>query len=209
MEINLYTMLDRADEGKEVVNVSDHVFAASFNESLIHQAVTAYLAGRRVGTRSQKNRAQVKGGKSKPWRQKGTGRARAGSMTSPLWRGGGVTFAAQPTSYSQKLNKKMYRGALRSILSELVRQSRLLVVEQFSVEKPKTSFLVKQLRALGVRGSVLFVTEEKDENLFLAARNLPGVKVTEVKAVDPISLINFENVLMTIQVLKKVEEKLA
>ncbi len=195
-----------------VISVSDTVFAAKFNEPLIHQAVTAYLAGARAGTRAQKSRSQVKGTGSKPWRQKGTGRARAGSITSPLWRGGGVTFAARPQEHSQKLNQKMYQGALRSILSELVRQARLLVVEQFFVEEPKTRALVAKLKALNL-SNVLIVTENTDgntdENLYLAARNLHKVDVRKATSLEPVSLIKFEKVLMTVPALKKIEEKLA
>jgi large subunit ribosomal protein L4 len=207
MELNLQTMSDQTDT-VGVINVSDTVFAAEFNESLIHQTVTAILASDRVGTRAQKDRSEVKGSGSKPWRQKGTGRARAGTIKSPLWRGGGVTFAAKPQNHKQKLNKKMYRGALRSILSELTRQTRLLVVEQFSLDKPKTKALVAQLKALEL-SNVLIVTENKDENLYLAARNLHKVAVSDVMAADPVSLIKFEKVLMTVPALKKIEERLA
>jgi large subunit ribosomal protein L4 len=197
------------DTGKtSVISVLPLVFAAGFNEPLVHQVVTAYLAGARAGTRAQKTRAGVRGSRSKPWRQKGTGRARAGSIRSPLWRGGGVTFAAKPADYSPKLNQKMYRGALRSILSELVRSARLLVVEQFSLGEPKTKILVAQLKALNL-DNVFIVTENIDENLYLAARNLHNVKVSEVQNLEPVSLIRFEKVLITVKALKKIEEQLA
>jgi large subunit ribosomal protein L4 len=199
MELSLHT--------GGVVNISDVVFAAKFNEPLIHQVVTAYLAGSYAGTRAQKSRAQVKGTGSKPWRQKGTGRARAGTVKSPLWRGGGVTFAARPLDHSQKLNKKMYRGALRSILSELVRQERLLVVEQFTLDVPKTRALVAQLRDFNL-SNVLIVIEQKNDSLDLAARNLHQVKVSEIVSLDPVSLLKFEKVLLTVAALKKIEERL-
>jgi len=190
------------------VEVSDASFGAAFNQPLIHQVVTAYLAGARAGTRAQKNRSAVRGGGAKPYRQKGTGRARAGTIRSPLWRGGGRTFAAQPVSYAQKVNKKMYRAALRSILSELVRQERLVVVENFSVEVPKTRQLEKQLKDMGL-DDVLIVVEQHDENLALAARNLYGADVRAGIAVDPVSLVGYEKVLVTVSALKQLEERLA
>jgi len=205
MELNLIS--DQTNTAG-TINLSDTVFAADFNETLIHQAITAYLAGARAGTRAQKSRAQVKGSGSKPWRQKGTGRARAGTIKSPLWRGGGITFAARPQDHTQKLNKKMYRSALRSILSELIRSARLLVVEQLSLEKPKTKTLLAQLKALELN-NVLIVTEEQDKNLYLAARNLHQVNVSEAMAVDPVNLIKHEKVLITVPALKKIEERLA
>ena len=175
---------------------------------MVHQVVVAYLAGARQGTRAQKTRAEVRGGGRKPWRQKGTGRARAGSIRSPIWRGGGTTFAARPQDHSQKVNRKMYRGAMRSILSELVRQDRLVVVEQFAAETPKTKALVGQLAALSV-SNVLIVTEGMNENLYLASRNLKGVDVRDVAATDPVCLLAHEKVLMTVEALKKFEEQLA
>ncbi len=205
MELNLIS--DQTNTAG-TINLSDTVFAADFNETLIHQAITAYLAGARAGTRAQKSRAQVKGSGSKPWRQKGTGRARAGTIKSPLWRGGGITFAARPQDHTQKLNKKMYRSALRSILSELTRSARLLVVEQLSIEKPKTKTLLAQLKTLELN-NVLIVTEEEDKNLYLAARNLHQVNVSEAMAVDPVNLIKHEKVLITVPALKKIEERLA
>ena len=190
------------------VEVSDLAFGKEFNESLVHQVVTAYLAGGRQGTKAQKNRSAVSGGGAKPWRQKGTGRARAGTIRSPIWRSGGVTFAARPQDHSQKVNKKMYRGALKSILSELVRQERLIVVDNFSVEAPKTKELLTKLNELELK-DVLIVTGELDENLFLAARNLYKVDVRDAETIDPVSLIAFDKVLMTADAVKQVEEMLA
>lgn len=190
------------------VEVSDASFDAAFNPPLIHQVVTAYLAGARAGTRAQKNRSAVRGGGAKPYRQKGTGRARAGTIRSPLWRGGGRTFAAQPVSHAQKVNKKMYRAALRSILSELVRQERLVVVENFSVEAPKTRQLERQLKGMGL-DDVLMVLDRHDENLSLAVRNLHGADVREASAVDPVSLVGYQKVLVTVPALKQLEERLA
>jgi large subunit ribosomal protein L4 len=173
----------------------------------VHQAVTSYLAGARQGTRAQKTRAEVSGGGKKPWRQKGTGRARAGTIRSPIWRTGGVTFAAKPQDHSQKLNRKMYRAALRSILSELARQDRLVVVESFDVDQPKTKVLIQKLGEFGVQ-DVLIVTEEVTENLYLSSRNLHKVDVRDAVGVDPVSLIHFEKVLVTVPALKKIEEML-
>ena len=189
------------------VSVSDVAFAREYNEDLVHQVVTAYLSGARQGTRAQKNRAAVRGGGKKPWRQKGTGRARAGTIRSPIWRSGGVTFAAQPQDHSQKVNRKMYRAALRSIMSELARQDRLMVVESLDVEEPKTKLLVKQLGDYGV-DNVLIVTSEVGENLYLAARNLHKVDVRDVDGVDPVSLIGYEKVMVTVDAVKKFEEML-
>ncbi len=194
--------------GAGTVEVSDVTFGKEFNEALVHQVVTAYLAGGRQGTRAQKNRSDVRGGGKKPWRQKGTGRARAGTIRSPLWRSGGVTFAARPQDHSQKVNRKMYRAAMRSILSELVRQERLVAVEEITVEAPKTKQLVAKLGELGLE-KVLIVTEEVDEKLYLAARNIPNVDVVDVAAADPVSLVAFDKVLVTVSALRKFEEKLA
>ncbi|MCH7897732.1 MAG: 50S ribosomal protein L4, partial [Proteobacteria bacterium] len=160
-------------QGKGSVDVAESAFGAKFNEALIHQVVTAYLAGSRAGTKAQKNRAAVRGGGAKPWAQKGTGRARAGTIRSPIWVGGGRTFAAQPRDHSQKVNKKMYRAALRSMLSELIRQDRLVVVESFEIEAPKTKLLATKLKDLDLN-NVLILNEAFDEKLFLAARNLPN-----------------------------------
>lgn len=195
-------------QGSGSVQVSDDTFAADFRESLVHQVVTACLAGARSGTAQQKTRSQASGGGVKPWRQKGTGRARAGTIRSPLWRGGGITFASTPRDYSQKINRKMYRGAMRSILSELVRQERLVAVDTFGVKKPKTSELLGKLQKLGLE-SALIVTVEPDDNLYLAARNLPKVAVCDAEGADPVSLVGFDKVLVTKDALKKIEERLA
>ncbi|WP_413285310.1 50S ribosomal protein L4 [Vibrio sp. MA40-2] len=195
-------------KGADALTVSETTFGREFNESLVHQVVVAYAAGARQGTRAQKTRSEVSGGGAKPWRQKGTGRARAGTIRSPIWRTGGVTFAAKPQDHSQKVNKKMYRGAMKSILSELVRQERLIVVDNFSVEAPKTKELVAKLEELKLN-DVLIVTGEVDENLFLAARNLYKVDARDVTAIDPVSLIAFDKVLITAEAVKQVEEMLA
>jgi len=189
------------------VSVSDVAFAREYNEDLVHQVVTAYMAGARQGTRAQKNRAAVRGGGKKPWRQKGTGRARAGTIRSPIWRSGGVTFAAQPQDHSQKVNRKMYRAALRSIISELARQDRLMVVESMELEAPKTKLLAKQLGEYGV-DNVLIVSAEVGENLYLAARNLHKVDVRDVDGIDPVSLIGHDKVIVTVDAVKKFEEML-
>ena len=194
--------------GAQAIEVSERTFGGEFNETLVHQAVVAYMAGGRQGTRAQKTRAEVTGGGKKPWRQKGTGRARSGSSVGPIWRGGGVTFAAKPQDHSQKLNKKMYRAALRSILSELVRLDRLVVVEDFAVEAPKTKALLGKLNGMGL-SDVLIVTEAVDQNLYLAARNLPHVDVRDAQGTDPVSLIAFDKVLVTVSAVKKFEELLA
>lgn len=201
MNLNLAT-------GTGTVEVADATFGKEFNEALVHQVVTAYLAAGRQGTRAQKSRSDVRGGGKKPWRQKGTGRARAGTIRSPLWRSGGVTFAARPQDYTQKVNRKMYRAAMRSILSELVRQERLVAVEEFSVDAPKTKQVAAKLKELNLE-KVLIVTEEVDETLYLAARNLPHVDVVNVAAADPVSLVAFDKVLITVSALRKFEEKLA
>ncbi len=193
--------------GSGALQVSDATFAAEFNESLIHQAVVAFLAGGRQGTKQQKTRSDVSGGGRKPWRQKGTGRARAGTIRSPIWRGGGTTFAARPQDHSQKLNRKMYRGALRSILSELVRQERLVVVESLTLEAPKTKQMVAKLKELGT-DNALFVSDEVDANLYLSARNIPHVDVRDVQGVDPVSLVAHDKVVMTVAAVKKFEEML-
>ena len=195
-------------DAQSALQVSETTFGREFNEALIHQVVVAYANGARQGTRAQKSRSEVSGGGKKPWRQKGTGRARAGSIRSPIWRSGGVTFAARPQDHSQKVNKKMYRAALQSILSELVRQERLIVVEQFAIDAPKTKDLVAKLKGLELN-DVLIVTPEVDENLFLAARNLYKVDVRDVTGLDPVSLIAFDKVLMTAEAVKQIEEMLA
>jgi large subunit ribosomal protein L4 len=190
------------------VEVSDATFAREFNEALVHQVVVAHMAGARQGSRAQKSRSDVRGGGRKPWRQKGTGRARAGTTRSPIWRSGGVTFAARPQDHSVKVNRKMYRGALRCIVSELIRQDRLVAVESFSVDAPKTKMLLEQLKALDL-SSVLIVTEEVDQNLYLSSRNVLGIDVRDVSAVDPVSLISHDKVLVTVGALKALEEALS
>ena len=193
--------------GAAAIDVCERTFGEEFNETLVHQAVVAYMAGGRQGSKKQKTRSEVSGGGAKPWRQKGTGRARAGTIRSPIWRGGGATFAARPQDHSQKLNKKMYRAAMRSILAELVRQDRLVVVEDFSVDAPKTKALLGKLDTLGLQ-DVLIVSENVEQNLYLAARNLPHVDVRDVQASDPVSLIAYDKVLMTVSAVKKFEEML-
>ncbi len=205
MELATFTVGKKKPTG--AVEVSEGTFGKEFNEDLVHQVVTAYLAGARQGTRAQKNRAAVSGGGKKPWRQKGTGRARAGTIRSPIWRSGGVTFAAQPQDHSQKVNKKMYRAALRSIFSELSRQERLVVVDELEIKKPKTKALVKVIDGFGVE-SALLISEEVSENLYLASRNLHKVNVVDVEGVDPVSLIDADKVIITVSALKKFEELL-
>ena len=205
MELNIAT-LEGGSAGK--VQVSEATFGRAFNEDLVHQAVTAYLSGGRQGSRAQKNRSDVRGGGRKPWKQKGSGRARAGSTRSPIWRTGGVTFAARPQDHSQKLNRKMYRAALQSILSELARQDRLVIVENIQLEQPKTKLLQQKLSALNL-DSVLIISDEISENLYLSARNLPNVDVRDVSGADPVSLVRFDKVLITVKAMKKFEEVLA
>jgi large subunit ribosomal protein L4 len=201
-------MMELQLQGSGSVQVSDDTFAADFRESLVHQVVTACLSGARSGNAQQKTRSQVSGGGVKPFRQKGTGRARAGTIRSPLWRGGGTTFASTPRDYSQKINRKMYRGAMRSILSELVRQDRLVAVDAFGVAEPRTRELLGKLHELGLE-NVLIVTVDPEDNLYLAARNLPKVAVCDAASADPVSLIGFDKVLMTKDALKQLEERLA
>jgi large subunit ribosomal protein L4 len=205
----------------DAVEVTDTVFGQEFNEPLVHQVVVAYLAAGRAGTRAQKTRAEVRGGGRKPWRQKGTGRARAGTTRSPLWRGGGRTFAARPQDHSQKVNRKMYRGAMRSILSELVRQDRLVLIDEIQTVTPKTRELLSLLGAIpSLLGpdeggskrkleNVLIVTDALTEHLYLASRNLHGVDLTEAMVVDPVSLVGFDKVLMTVGALRQIEERFA
>lgn len=189
------------------ISVSDAAFAKDFNESLVHQVVTAYMAAGRQGTKAQKTRSEVSGGGKKPWRQKGTGRARAGTIRSPIWRSGGVTFAAKPRGYEQKVNRKMYRAAMCSIFSELVRQERLVVVDDFAVDAPKTKAFTAKLADLGV-SNALILTESLEQNLHLASRNVPHVDVRDVAGLDPVSLVAFEKVVLTVPALKKIEEML-
>lgn len=194
-------------DSKKKLEVADSVFACDFNEPLIHQVVTAYMSGARAGTKAQKTRAEVRGGGAKPWKQKGTGRARAGTIRSPLWRSGGVIFAAKPRCFKQKVNKKMYKGALRSIFSELIRQDRLLIVDSFQVKGPKTKELVAKFNSMKIDGSVLIVSDAIDENLYFAARNLPHVDVRDVatSAADPVALVRADKVIVTEAALKEIE----
>jgi large subunit ribosomal protein L4 len=205
MELNLLVPEKEGNGAK--VEVDAKVFGCEFNQPLVHQVVTAYLAGARAGTRAQKTRSEVRGGGAKPWQQKGTGRARAGTRSSPIWRGGGVTFAAKPLSYEQKVNKKMYRAALRSILSELVRQDRLLVIESLNLTSSKTKDLASRLNKIGVQ-EALIISDQVDKKLFLAARNLPKIEVCDFVGVDPVSLVNFDKVVVTLSIIKKFEEVL-
>jgi large subunit ribosomal protein L4 len=193
---------------KKKVSVSDDAFAASFNEALVHQLVVSYMAGARAGTKAQKNRSAVSGGGAKPWRQKGTGRARAGTIRSPLWRSGGVTFAATPRDYSKKLNKKMYRVGMRSLVSELVRQERLLLIDQLGVTEPKTKQMQARLDELGV-DNALVLTDGLDSAVYLAARNIPNIQVMDIAIVDPVSLIKQDKVVIDEAALKKLEERLS
>lgn len=206
MELKLTTATGRAS--KNSIELSDGNFGRDFNETLVHQVVTAYMAAARAGTKAQKTRSQVSGGGAKPFRQKGSGRARAGTIRSPLWRSGGTTFAAVPRNYEQKVNKKMYRAAIRSILSELLRQERLVVVDKFDLDAPKTKQLNEKLKAMAI-DNVLIVDQAIDDNLFLSARNLPYVDVVEAKRVDPVSLVRFEKVILTTAAVTALEEMLA
>ncbi len=195
-------------QGKGSVDVAESAFGAEFNEALVHQVVTAYLAGARAGTKAQKNRSAVRGGGIKPWRQKGTGRARAGTIRSPIWVGGGRAFAAAPRDHSQKVNKKMYRAAIRSVFSELIRQERLVIVESLELEAPKTKLLATKLKDMGIDNALL-LNEAFDEKLFLAARNLPNIGVCDAASIDPVVLIRFEKVVITVPALKLIEERLS
>ena len=205
MELNV---VKPGNEAAGTVAVSEANFAREYNEALVHQVVTAYLSGARQGTRAQKTRSEVAGGGKKPWRQKGTGRARAGTIRSPIWRSGGVTFAAKPQDHAQKVNRKMYRAAMRSILSELARTDRLMIVEALDVEQPKTKLLVETLKGYGV-DNVLIVADNVDKNLYLASRNLHKVDVRDVEGADPVSLIAYDKVMITVDAVKKFEEALA
>ncbi len=189
----------------QTLTVSEAAFGRDFNEALIHQVVTAYQAGGRAGTKAQKNRSDVSGGGAKPWRQKGTGRARAGSSRSPIWRSGGVTFAARPRDFSQKVNRKMYRGALRSIMSELIRQDRVVIVDEFVIQQPKTKELVNKLNELSISDALL-VFDEVPENLYLASRNLHKIDVTDLEGINPVVLISYEKVVINVAAMKKLEE---
>jgi len=198
--------LNGAKAGQEI-EVSEAAFGREYNEPLVHQVITAYMAAGRAGTKAQKTKAEVRGGGKKPWRQKGTGSARAGSNRSPIWVGGGRAFAAKPRSFEQKVNRKMYRGALRSMLSELVRQDRLVVTNGLGLEAPKTRLLAAQLKSMSLE-NVLIVVEAIDEKLFLAARNLPHVDVLPVTALNPLALASYDKVLMTVGAVKMIEERL-
>lgn len=205
MDISLHT-----SSGKKAgsLTVSDAVFGAEYNEPLVHQVVVAYMNAARAGTKAQKTRAEVSGGNSKPFKQKGTGRARAGTTRGPLWRTGGRAFAARPRNYEQKVNRKMYRQAMRSILSELIRQDRLSTVESFAVDAPKTKSLVARLNEMKTNNALIIIDSE-DRNLYLAARNVPHVDVVEARQVDPVSLINFEKVLVTKAAMQQLEARLS
>ena len=191
--------------GGKDIKVSEATFGRDFSEALVHQVVTAYLAGGRAGTKAQKNRSTARGGGKKPWRQKGTGRARAGTIRSPIWRGGGRTFAATPRDHSQKVNRKMYRGAMQAILSELVRQDRLLVVDSLEIAEPRTAVLLGKLSELGFETG-LIVTNELDENVYLASRNVPGVYTVDVAGIDPVGLVAADKVIMTVDAVEKIQE---
>ena len=200
--------MDLTTHNGSALQVSDQVFGADYNESLVHQVVKAYFNAARAGTKAQKNRAAVRGGGAKPWRQKGTGRARAGTSSSPIWRSGGATFAAEPRNYEQKVNRKMYRGAMRAILSELLRQERLIVVDDLSISAPKTRELLGKLGEMNITDGLVIV-EDLDENLILAARNVYGLDVRDNTDIDPASLIAYDKVVVTSAALKKIEERLA
>ena len=195
-------------QDKGTVDVAEAAFGAEYNEALVHQVVTAYLAGSRAGTKRQKNRSEARGGGAKPWRQKGTGRARAGTIRSPIWVGGGRAFAARPRNFDQKVNKKMYRAALRSVFGELIRQDRLVIVKELGIDAPKTKLLATKLKELDL-DNALILNEAFDEKVFLAARNLPDVGICDVASMDPVVLIRFEKVLVTLPALKLIEERLS
>lgn len=193
--------------GSGSIEIADTAFSVDFNEPLVHQVITAFLSGGRAGTKAQKNRSEASGGGAKPWRQKGTGRARAGTIRSPIWVGGGKTFAAKPRNFSQKINRKMYRAAMRSMISELIRQNRLFIVNSIDIKNSKTRDLAKILKKHNLE-SVLIIIENYDENIFLASRNLPNVSVCDVKSMNPVALIRYEKVLVTIKSIKMIEEYL-
>ena len=207
MKVQLTT--NSGSTSKKSIELSDVAFGREFNESMIHQVVTAYLAGGRSGSRAHKSRSDVRGGGAKPWRQKGTGRARAGTSRSPIWRGGGKTFASKPGDYTQKVNRKVYRGAMQSIFSELLRKERLVVVDSLEQDAPKTKELLAKLEALGMSSNVLIIAKDASENLYLSARNLIRVEVRDANEIDPVCLLKYEKVLMTVDSLKLIEEKLA
>jgi len=197
----------KLSNSKKTLELADDIFACDFNESLVHQVVTAYMAAGRAGTKAQKTRAEVRGGGAKPFKQKGTGRARAGTIRSPLWRKGGKIFAAKPRSFKQKVNKKMYNGALRAIFSELIRQDRLVVVDTFQIDAPKTKVLMQKLQSLELEGGVLIVSDNVEENLYLAARNLPNIEIRDAatSASDPVALVRADKVVITEAAIKEIE----
>jgi len=200
-------LIDESGKPAKTLAASDALFAREYNEALIHQVVTAFQANARSGNRAQKSRGEINKSHKKPWQQKGTGRARAGQANSPLWRGGGKIFPSSPDeNFTHKVNRKMYRAGIASILSQLVREGRLSVVEQIALDAPKTKLFAQKIKALGLSGSVLVVTDKVDENIFLSARNLPNVLVLEAKEVDPVSLVQFDNVLLTRAALTQFEE---
>ncbi|MCU7833606.1 MAG: 50S ribosomal protein L4 [gamma proteobacterium symbiont of Taylorina sp.] len=205
MELNLSTASGNAS--KKTVEVSEEIFNKDFNEALVHQVVTAYMATGRSGTKGQKNRAAVSGGGAKPWRQKGTGRARSGTIRSPIWRSGGTTFAAKNRDFSQKVNRKMYRSAMVSIVSELVRQDRLLVLTDLKMDGPRTKELAAQLKTLDAQ-NVLIVTADFDQNIYLSSRNLINIEYTDAQHINPVNLVRYEKVIITADAVKKVEEML-
>ncbi len=203
MKVTMTT--DSGSASEKSLELSDAVFARKFNEPMIHQVVTAFLAGGRAGSRAHKNRAAVRGGGAKPWRQKGTGRARAGTSRSPIWRGGGKTFASKLGDYSQKVNKKVYRGAMQSIFSELVRQERLVVIASIELKAPKTKDLIAKLTPLGLIANVLIIDKEVTDNLYLSARNLVSVEVRDASDVDPVCLLKYKKILITVEAIKQIE----
>ncbi|MCU7798559.1 MAG: 50S ribosomal protein L4 [gamma proteobacterium symbiont of Lucinoma myriamae] len=205
MELNLTTASGNAS--KKTVELSEETFNKDFNEALIHQVVTAYMAGGRAGTKAQKNRSAVSGGGAKPWRQKGTGRARSGTIRSPIWRSGGTTFAASNRDFSQKVNRKMYRSAMTSIVSELVRQERLVILSELKMDGPKTKELADTLKALDCQNA-LIVTQDFDQNIYLSSRNLINIEYTDAQHVNPVNLVRYDKVIMTADAVKKVEEML-
>lgn len=203
------TIKNQLGEDHDALQVSDDVFAKPYNEALVHQVVVSYLATARTGTKAQKTRSEVSGGGAKPWRQKGTGRARAGTIRSPIWRKGGVTFAAKPRDYTQKVNRKMYRAAMKSILSQLIQESRLIVMDAFDIEQPKTKLLAAKLKPMNFKDVMIVVDEgQMSENLYLASRNLPNVVVCDIADINPVSLVVFNHVIMTTDTIKALEERL-
>ncbi len=206
MEIQLQNIQSGQAEG--ALTISEEAFGKEYNETLVHQVVVAYLAKARSGTSAQKTRSEVRGGGCKPWRQKGTGRARAGTIRSPIWRTGGVTFASKTRNYEQKVNRKMYKAAMRSIVSKLLTEERLIVVENMSLANPKTQELVEKLSKIESK-SILIIEGTLDRNLYLASRNIPNVNAIDADAIDPYSLISHQKIIVTVEALRQIEEKLA